>query len=283
MFWFSAIAKAFAEFPLLSYFALSQAVLGLVTFGLSTVDKQTITGANRWIKPTKFFGSVAIYCATLPFLLGPLQANHGWAVTAISLGVVVMMIIENGLITMQAIRGVHSHFNTNSGGFNAAVFGIMGLAIAVNTALIVWLLALYFTPVNLPSAVIWGVRLGIAVFVFGGFVGGRMGAQLRHSVGGEDGGQGLKWLGWSTRHGDLRIAHFMGIHGLQAIPLAGFLFEQWLNSSLSLALTLVFSSAYTFICVAVYRRAIKGLPLRSNPNSNSQTLELAHSGTNSSH
>lgn len=280
MFWFSAIAKAFAEFPLLSYFALSQAVLGLVTFALSKVDKQTIIGANRWIKPTKFFGSVAIYCATLPFLLGPLQANHSWAVTAISVGVVVMMVIENGLISMQAIRGVHSHFNVNSGGFNAAVFGIMGFAISVNTALIVWLLALFFTPVNLPNAVIWGVRLGIAVFVFGGFVGGQMGALNRHSVGGDDGGQGMLWLGWSTRHGDLRIAHFMGIHGLQAIPLAGFFFEQWVNSSLSLSFTVVFALGYTFFCVAVYRRAIKGLPLRGNANPTNQPLEIPHSITN---
>jgi hypothetical protein len=47
-----------------------------------------------------------------------------------------------------------------------------------------------------------------------------------HTVGAPDGGPGLPGVGWSTLHGDLRVPHFFGLHGVQIIPFLAWIFAR---------------------------------------------------------
>lgn len=45
---------------------------------------------------------------------------------------------------------------------------------------------------------------------------------MTHTIGTLDGSKGLSILNWSCTHGDLRIAHFIGMQALQIIPILSF-------------------------------------------------------------
>ena len=73
---------------------------------------------------------------------------------------------------------------------------------------------------------IWGIRLGVAIFLLASVEGGLIIVNNAHTVGAPDGGPGLPFVNWSTTAGDLRIAHFFGMHAMQALPLLGFLLDK---------------------------------------------------------
>ena len=236
----------------------------LILIAVSLVDSQQVTGVNRWMKPIKFANSIAIYLWTLAFYLYFLPPGAEKSKRVIGWGAAAMLTGEIILITMQAARGTASHFN-NSTAFDGAVFSLMGLMIVVNTFLIIYLTYLYFRArINLPEAVVWGMRLGLILFLLASFQGGYMSAQTGHAVGVADGGAGLPFVNWSSEGGDLRVAHFVGMHALQAIPLFA-LMSVWLQKRFSpvrpLALTIVFAMVYGAAFTTVFVQALKGKPL----------------------
>lgn len=241
-------------------------VLLLILTFVSFFDSTQILGINRWIKPMKFASSIAIFAWTaaiyLYFLRGYEKSSR-----RISAVVIATMVGEMVLIIMQTARGTTSHFNHTTP-FNDAVFGAMGLMIAINTLAIIYLTYLYFRArFDLPKAVVWGMRLGLILFLLASFEGGYMSAQIGHAVGVADGGAGLPVVNWSTTGGDLRIAHFVGMHALQAIPLFALMLvwiEKRFAAVRAIVWTLVFALVYFAAFSLVLVQALKGKPLLGN-------------------
>jgi len=251
-------------YPLLAWAGwLHVAALG-AALALWPFDHRTVTGLNVWIKPLKFSASGIIYLWTLGYLLADLPAVAQRSVRRITRLAAVTMTGEIVLIIMQAARGTSSHFNMGAA-FDGLVFGAMGILIMINTVAIVWALWLVFRQRPFGSAAwVWGVRLGILLFLIGSAIGGSMAGRMAHTVGAADGGPGLPFLGWSTRAGDLRAAHFLGLHALQALPLVGWLVPYLaprLRAGTQAAAVGLFAVAYAGGVAWLYWHAMQGLPL----------------------
>ncbi|WP_324677039.1 hypothetical protein [Hymenobacter sp. GOD-10R] len=246
--------------PVLSWPAWIHVGLLVIAMVAMFLDHRIITGMNAWIKPIKFVLSDIIYLWTLGWLLADLPAAAERAVRRISWGVAVAILVEITIVFVQAARGTTSHYN-GSTPLNALLFSLMGIFIMLNTVLIIW--ALVLTIRHRPhgsTAYVWGMRLGILLFLVGSLVGGMMVHQAAHTVGAADGGPGLLGLGWSTRAGDLRIAHFLGLHALQLVPLVGWLLGRYAPRRAVLG-TWAFALAYVALTGALFWEAMQGIPL----------------------
>lgn len=166
------------------------------------------------------------------------------------------MLFENGLIIMQAVRNTTSHFNITSA-INGIIFNLMGIFIIVFTITVILICISFFKQkqFSISPAYLWGIRLGILFFLFFSLEGGMMLGLLKHTVGGPDGGPGLPVVNWSTQYGDLRIAHFIGIHSLQVLPLFGNYIAKTKKQ------TIVFSIFYFLLATVLFFQAMKGIPL----------------------
>lgn len=207
----------------------------LLVFGVGlALDSRTVLGAPVWLKPAKFAVSIAIYCFTLAWAFTYLPQWRRMR-RVVGVGSVIVFIVEIAIIAGQAGRGTTSHFNVGTP-FDRTLFAIMGTAIVLQTLISVAVAVALWRTTFEDRALGWALRLGLIVTIVGASSGGLMtrptAAQLAgaratgrmlvagsHSVGGVDGGPGLPGTGWSAEHGDLRVAHFVGLHGFQLLPL----------------------------------------------------------------
>jgi hypothetical protein len=231
----------------------------IVLMVIALFDSYEILGINRWIKPMKFFMSVGTYLWTIAVYLYFVPGRE-LAKKVIAWGASLLMLGENVLIVMQALRRTTSHFN-HATSFDDAVFSAMGLMIVVNTILIVYLSVIYFkADIQLPRSILWGMRLGMILFLCAAVEGGYMSTLTGHSVGVADGGPGLPLVNWSMDGGDLRAAHFIGMHALQAVPIFAYAMEK-LKLGAATALTIVFGGLYFVVFVLLFVQALAGRPL----------------------
>jgi len=246
--------------PVLSWAGWLHVLLLPGAFLALAFDERLVTGLNPWIKPLKFAFSAIIYLWSLGWLLADLPGAAQRAVRRISWGVATAMLVETVVICVQAARGTTSHYNGSSP-LNGLLFSLMGLFIMLNTGLLIWALVLLLRhrPFG-PAAYVLGIRLGVLLFLVGSAVGGAMIGQAAHTVGAPDGGPGLPVLNWSTRAGDLRIAHFLGLHALQVVPLLGW----WASRKQprrAVLLTWLGAAAYAGLVAVLFAQAMRGVPL----------------------
>jgi hypothetical protein len=260
------VAELYRRNPVLALAGWLMLATTVVLLSIAPFDSRTIMGINPWIKPIKFTISITVFVWTLGWFLHYLS-NRPWAVRFISWGVFFVFAVEMFCIILQSTRGTTSHFNIKTP-FDSAVFSTMGLMIAINTALVLLALLLFFgrTATPLPLAYLWGIRLGLLLFLLASIEGMVMISQMAHTVGQPDGGPGLPVVNWSTRAGDLRVAHFLGFHALQILPLVGYVLSRrrkQLPQRRQIAYLMLATVAYTVVAVFLFYQAMNGRPLIS--------------------
>ncbi len=240
--------------PLLYWFGWYNLVAGIICIAMIFLDDMQLLGINRWIKPAKFFISVALMIWTMGWLLHYLNAKK--KVLVISWLLVISMFFENAIIALQAYRGVTSHFNVTSN-LNGMLFSLMGIFIILFAVTVLFAIILYFRQKTfaIPDDYLWGIRLGLILFLFFSLEGGMMLTRSSHTVGAADGGPGLPFVNWSSAYGDLRIAHFMGLHALQILPLSAYYLFRTKKQ------VIVFGIIYFIVVFLVLLQAFLGMPL----------------------
>jgi hypothetical protein len=240
-------------------FAVAMAVLTPVLAVLAVVDDRVLLGAPLWFKPLKFAISLALYAATLAWMLGQLRERTmqrtAWIVTAAAA-------IEMAVIVGQAAVGNRSHYNMDTP-LSAALWSVMGVTIVV-----LWLATLavalrFLREPGRDRVATTAIRLGLVVALIGLAEGFLMATAATHTVGAPDGGPGLPLLGWSTVGGDLRIAHFIGMHALQGLPLfaAGLATARRFDEATRIRLVRIAAAAWTGLTLLLTWQALRAQPL----------------------
>jgi hypothetical protein len=235
-------------------------------------DPQIVTGVPAWVKPFKFAVSLAIYMFTMAWLLAVLPRRSRTAERAGTV-VVAVVVIELAIIAVQAARGTMSHFNETTP-FNAMLFRVMGASVAV-----LFFAHLVIAVVALRQrigdrATTYAIQWGLGLALLGMLAAVPMLTPLQdpgiegitgsHSVGVPDGGPGMPITGWSTTGGDLRIGHFIGLHGMQALPILAFLLARYgrrLDEAMRGRLVVLAGASYGVLVVLVTWQALRGQPL----------------------
>jgi hypothetical protein len=237
-------------------------MLMVVLLTLLPFDTVQVGGRYRLIKPLNFSMSMAMYLATVVILLDHLRASMWWK-KVISWGISICILTAITCITMQAVRGTTSHFN-NSTPFDSTVSSLMDIVDPLNSAFVLVLLIFALqSRYNVSRSSQLGIVFGIILFLAGSVIGGVMVAHGQSVVGAAPGGPGLPVVNWSTTGGDFRVAHFLGIHALQVLPMSGWLIERLkdLPGRAKPTAVVAVSAGYVVLMGFVFMQAINGVPL----------------------
>ncbi len=222
---------------------------------LMLIDQRLFNGVNVWDKPAKFFLSLAVQFATVSWALTLLSVQQR-NTSGVKIAVAAMSIaawFEMAYMIFRASRGEASHFNATSV-FAQVMYALMGVG-ALTLTCTAFFVGFLVWKQRKHSLIVEAAGLGLMLgMVLATITGGYMSSRHSHWVGGEiSDAHGLGFFSWSTTGGDLRVAHFMGMHVAQALPLAALSGDRRVVYGVGVFLCLV--------TVALFAMGIAGIPL----------------------
>jgi len=227
---------------------------------------------------------VTIYGATLLWMLSYVKSQPRAAKT-VAFASGVTLLLEMMLIVLQALRGIPSHFNQSTP-FDTLVWRTMSISIGIFYVFDIVGGVLLARERFANPVLGLGIKLGLGMALVGFGLGGLMtaptseqlaalgrGGQLdflgAHTVGALIDGQTrmIPILGWNMDGGDLRIPHFVGIHGAQIIPLIALIALAYGARGLSVtrmrALVVMGAAAYFGLTMLVAWQALRNESIAS--------------------
>ncbi|MCD0443091.1 hypothetical protein LO763_05545 [Glycomyces sp. A-F 0318] len=207
--------------------------VALFSLAAMPFDDRALLGDSVWAKPFKFGFAFFAYALSLAWLLSHLTRlrRTGWAVGTVF---AVVGAVDFAVVVAAAAAGTYSHFNGADTALNRIVqtaFDSVPVLFLANAAIGVLVLFQRIGDRAATTVVRWGLALSSLGMAAAFFILGVADEEERtrsdangdaiplsggHGVGDPD-GNGMFLTGWSTTGGDLRVSHFIGLHGIQVL------------------------------------------------------------------
>lgn len=235
----------------------------LLTLPALLLDSRMLQGENVWVKPIKFQIALAVYLVTLAVFASLLPKDTAttrrlrWIGLALTLGTLAELL----WVGASAMFATASHYNPHP--VMSAIYLSMG---GVATVLILGslMMGLSFWTArdsHLPEPLRLSLALGlILTFVLTLPAAGTLAALPGHFIGTPVTGAVVPIMGWSREVGDLRVAHFLAMHALHAVPLIGVAAMGLSNLALARGLVWAGALGYAALTAFAFVQALSGQP-----------------------
>jgi len=195
------------------------------------MDTRMLDSANVWTKPQKFHVSLSLHFLTLAALLQlvPRAVRTGPVLVLFSYLAAIALVFEFAWVGLQAGRAARSHYNNDST-LEIVMYGLMGLGAFLLMTICMALAVQIWRKGNRTRKGLWlGAMVGLILASISTVIFGFTMSSTSRYIGAplSGGGEVVPFFGWSREYGDLRPAHFVSLHLMQTVPLAGWLADRY--------------------------------------------------------